>query len=325
MIANPEILIQNLEYLGETLFADFWRETQLSRLERDWWAALVFACDHIFFQGRGNPLSQRYRNHAVAVLQNQLHLSTGDNISESCLDEAYARLRAILPNEQGVKDYLEPLKGSGPIRCQCASREFNGSSPLLNELCPHLGTHGTSAQREALRDRLPLNTERDVLMLTGFLRFVAESTRHQNIFNFLAGSVRCAQFKEADASLGDLYRIKEKIKPFLIRDMYLLLRRDGLAMPVVDDDEWASVFPVDTWVRTVAEKLGCPPTGSDTAIKNYFVRLCRDPSTRQVTYDPAKVAAGLFFVGNSSLDILTNQILPQVDLRSSGKGSGVYE
>jgi len=338
MIADPdEILIQNLEYLGGTSFADYWLNTSLSCLEKNWWAALVFACDHIFFQGRGNPLSQRYRNHAIVVLRNRLDLSSGDDISESCPDEAYKRLPTILqnlPEEQALKDYLKSLKIS-PIPCQCAPlRKLDSSLSLLAELCPHLGTHGANAKAlhddfelahgannsNALAvselDRLPLNKASDVLMLIAFLRFVAKSEEYANVFELLAKQVRDGKFKAANTSLGGLYGLGPKIKPFLIRDVYLFLRWRGelKKIPDVGDDEWASVFPVDTWVRQIAKKLGCPETGTDTDIRTHFLKLCRDGSTGEVRHDPGKVAAGLFDAGSESLNILTDQILPQVHL-----------
>jgi hypothetical protein len=137
-------------------------------------------------------------------------------------------------------------------------------------------------------------------MLVGFLRFVARGEEYANVFNFLSNQVRNGKFNAANDSLGGLYGLDKKIKPFLIRDVYLFLRsRDELKdISNVSDVEWAFVFPVDTWVRQLAEKLGCSETASDTDIRTTFLKLCRDGG-----HDPGKVAAGLYYAGSESFDI----------------------
>jgi len=74
-----------------------------------------------------------------------------------------------------------------------------------------------------------------------------------------------------------------------------------------DYNYYEKAFPVDTWVRQVAKKL---KLNDKTDIKTPFISECL---TSKV--DPLKVAAGLWYMGSHSLDILINDCLGVVLLR----------
>lgn len=308
-------IISNLQNLGETAFAEYWNQTSLRDLESNWWKALLFAFDHVFFQGRRDSLSQRYRNHAVATLQKVLELPAFGVPSSTQLDRAYALLQQVLPTEEETKAYIAEKQASKSTdKCSCADPlQSESVGSLLKSLTPHFSSHvlRTKHQREVLRDRLPLNKPADLLMLLGLLRFVLSDASHRNIVGFLADSVRHGDFRTPHASLDRVYGIDDKVASFLLRDTYLLLRRDGHTFPPFPADQWKYLFPIDTWVERVASSLGCSTSSRHADIKAYFVDLCcESPEAR---FDPAAVAQGLWYAGTHSLDIFV-RLLGEIDL-----------
>jgi hypothetical protein len=238
-------LISNLAHFGEVAFTEYWKTISVEHLEKSWWNALLFAFDHVFFQGRRDALSQRYRNHAVAALQNKLDLPIDHQPSDPELDHAYAALGKALPTEEQIKTYVQKKKTSKKEdRCKRAETGLGNRTSLLEELTPHFGSHtlGTKRERDALGDRLPLNKPADLLMLLGLLRFVTSDADHKNIFGFVARGVRDGDLRDAYTSLDRVYGIDDKIAAFITRDVYLLLKRDGHVLPQLDDEQWKFSF-----------------------------------------------------------------------------------
>ena len=62
------------------------------------------------------------------------------------------------------------------------------------------------------------------------------------------------------------------------------------------------VFPIDTWVKKIAIKIGC--TGTLSNIKECLICKCNNTSV-----NPLLFAAGLWYVGSNSLDILMDNYL----------------
>ena len=98
--------------------------------------------------------------------------------------------------------------------------------------------------------------------------------------------------------------ISYKIATLTIRDVGLI------NLGIINKDyEWA--FPVDTWVSKIARKLGCNDKGVGE-IKQYFIEKCKDADI-----NPLKFAAGLWFLGSHSLDILLENCLEEIEIRNT--------
>jgi len=107
--------------------------------------------------------------------------------------------------------------------------------------------------------------------------------------------------KSAYEKLTEMRAISDKIATFTIRDIGLI------NLGIVNKDyEWA--FSVDTWVIKIARKLGCNSKGI-REIKQYLIEKCKDTDI-----DPLKFAAGLWFLGFHSLDILIENCLDEIEI-----------
>jgi len=109
--------------------------------------------------------------------------------------------------------------------------------------------------------------------------------------------------KAAYEKLTKMRGISDKLATFTIRDVGLI----NLGT-VNKDYEWA--FPVDTWVIKIARKLDYNSKGIKE-IKQYFIEKCMDTDI-----DPLKFAAGLWFLGFHSLDILLENCLDEIEIRN---------
>jgi len=99
--------------------------------------------------------------------------------------------------------------------------------------------------------------------------------------------------------------ISDKIATFIIRDI-------GLLNPEIkiEDKDYKLAFPVDTWVIQIARKLGCD-SKDIKEIKNHLIKKCKESHI-----NPLKFAAGLWFLGFHSLDILLEDCLGEIEIES---------
>ena len=71
------------------------------------------------------------------------------------------------------------------------------------------------------------------------------------------------------------------------------------------------LYPIDTWVVKITKKLGCD-TNNIEKIKEYFIEKCINSGI-----NPLKFAAGIWFLGIHSLDILLENYLGTMEIRKN--------
>lgn len=95
------------------------------------------------------------------------------------------------------------------------------------------------------------------------------------------------------------------------KDVYL--NNDELMNPGVIGPDYKMAFPIDTQVVNVAHKLKLELNTDDPEqIRSYFIERCG-----RLNIDPLKVAAGLWYLGSHSLDILVEH-LEEIDIKVAG-------
>ena len=97
--------------------------------------------------------------------------------------------------------------------------------------------------------------------------------------------------------------VSDKIAAFLIRD--ILLMNPNIK---INEKEYRYAFPVDRWVRKISSKLGCSNKNDDD-LKECLIGKCREYHVY-----PLKFAAGIWYVGANSLEILLEKCLKYIKL-----------
>lgn len=139
------------------------------------------------------------------------------------------------------------------------------------------------------------------MMVLDVLKFISGDDK-KNIYNYLRNMIANSGVKSAYNKLIGMRAISDKIATFIIRDIGLM----NPEIKIVDED-YKLAFPVDTWVSKIARKLGC----SSEDIKNFFIEKCNNAKIC-----PLKFAAGLWYLGFHSLDILIENCLGEIEIES---------
>ena len=120
----------------------------------------------------------------------------------------------------------------------------------------------------------------------------------KNIYSYFKNEITNSGVKKAYDELVKIRGIGDKIASFIIRDIGLI--NSGL---IIRDSDYEMAFPVDTWVRKIAPKFDCNEKDSDEQIKIYLIKKCKDCKV-----DPLRFAAGLWYLGFNSLDLLVEKL-----------------
>jgi len=134
-----------------------------------------------------------------------------------------------------------------------------------------------------------LNNDADVLMVLDVLKFISNDNK-KNIYNYIKTTIENNNTKTIYNELISLRSVGDKIASFIIRDI-------GLMNPGIIANDYEHAFPVDTWVAKLAIKLGCK--GDYIKIKNCLIDECLKNDI-----NPLKFAAGMWYLGTHSFDIL---------------------
>ena len=314
------VVLGNLEWLGGQYCAEYLRCFDLNRLRANWWAGLYFVLSRSFMRGRSDDLSMRYFNHAFCIMARQFA------IDETELDGALSRL--INRSDEFSRERVETYIKQAPKGCHCPAQV--NQPDLLRDLCPHTQSH-TDTFARTRAGSLPLNNEGDLKMLAAVLRQVVET---RNIFVRVEQLVRESGIAEAyefllgyetvihagkSRALKRFPYIGDKIAGLIIRDICLLNQLPPNIGPSILNSDTARadlrrVFPVDTWVRKIARKIGWDDAYevADEEIKDFFLDRCENRN-------PAKVAAGIWYLGFNALDLFIDRVLIKYRLDANGQ------
>jgi hypothetical protein len=279
-------IMRNVQRLGERYCRKYLDSWDKERLQNDWWEALNFFFSHSFMRGRRDELSNEYYHFTIKVLEDYFSITNGNP------DSIYERLKkqkGHFHKECILKFKKDKDIGRGnSIKHQDFRKEVEEKNPIVKLLITPKEVE-VEWDNKTYNKKIFLGNGEDVMMVLDVLKFI--SNNRKNIYNHLKNTIVNSGVKTAYKELIGIRAISDKIATFVIRDIGLI----NLGM-VDKDPELA--FPVDTWVVKIAHKLGCSSKDSEE-IKNYLIKKCK-----KCNIDPLEFAAGLWFLGFHSLDIL---------------------
>lgn len=294
MKTQKNIIFQNIERLGEkyikkVIFKQFSRRD----LENSWWEGLKFFFSHSFMRGRRDKLSNEYFIFTINVLENLFFDPDKD------LNAAYQKLL-------GKKDSF----GSGHIKNikvgkknAVKSKEFAEimqSNTIVESLHTGIST-GIEWKNDKYQKDVILNNDEDIMMVLDVLLLISDKKK-RNIYNYFKDRISQNDITKAFKELMNIRAIGEKLATFIIRDI-ALINPDTIKLK---DHKLA--FPVDTWVDNIARKLGYREKGHEELSEKII------PDCQENGIDPLKFAAGLWYLGFNSLEILIEDCLNKIEI-----------
>ncbi|HPW17807.1 MAG TPA: hypothetical protein PLP83_05445 [Candidatus Aminicenantes bacterium] len=270
--------MDKLEILGELYCRKYlirWDD-----ISANWWTAFDFFFDHASMRGRRDELSAEYANFIVAAIKR--HFDIPDRPSEleftkiTYHREEFARsLEDIIQFKKTANSRLT----SNALKDHPFHDEIARRYSLVHALIK--GTRGEGSR--------PLNNDKDLMMVLSALVFLTRPGMPANIHNYMAGQLREGKAAELARDLEAIHYLGDKLSSFIIRDVILM-------NPELAIENANLVFPVDTWVQKIAGKLGCVSRNHDE-VREFFINSLGGKS-------PVKIAAGLWYLGFNSLDIV---------------------
>jgi len=291
-------LIKNIERLGERYCRRYLDSWNTKRLQDNWWEALKFFFSHSFMRGRRDELSNEYYCFTIRTLESYFSIS---NQNMDIFYEKFKKQKRYFDKECILKFKKEKKIGRGnSIKHGGFSKEVAENNPIIKLLITPKKIE-VKWERETYNKKLFLGNDEDIMMVLDVLKFVSDDK--QNIYNYLRNTIVNSGVKTAYEKLTKMRAISDKIATFTIRDI-------GLINLGTVNKDYELAFPVDTWVIKIAHKLGCTSNGIKE-IKQYLIEKCKDTDI-----DPLKFAAGLWYLGFHSLDILLENCLEEIEIRN---------
>jgi len=295
---SQNTLIKNIERLGERYCRRYLDSWDNKKLQDDWWEALKFFFSHSFMRGRRDELSNEYYCFTISALESYF------SISYQNMDRFYERFKEqknYFDKNCILKFKKEKNIGRGnSIKDKDFGKEVVENNPIIKLLITPKKIK-VKWESETYNKKLFLGNDEDIMMVLDVLKFISDDK--QNIYNYLKNTIVNSGVKAAYEKLTKMRAISDKIATFTIRDI-------GLINLGTVNKDYELAFPVDTWVTKIAHKLGC--TSNDIKeIKKYLIEKCKDTNV-----DPLKFAAGLWYLGFHSLDILLKNCLDVIEITS---------
>ena len=294
---NKAILIANIEYLG-TLYRDEYLAAHGPHLENNWWASLKFFFNHSFMRGRRDQLSEAYCQFTIVALAELFQIDPGNP------KQGYRRIRKRAGefNNTLILEFKQRHRSS--TGSSIKHPNFTEEVATHNDVVRSLTTQrpiaiefpGEKTRTKSVR----LANDEDLRMVLDVLWLISSPER-QNIYCHLKNLIARDGPEAAYKELIELRAVGDKIATFIIRDI-------GILNPGLVSRDYRFAFPVDTWVRQLAMKLGIDGA-DDEAIKSLLIEECC-----RYKADPLLFAAGLWYMGFNAVDILIDRCLNSVRL-----------
>lgn len=272
------IIMGNLEELGDLYCRHYLQ--RWDGISENWWTAFDFFFDHASMRGRRDRLSAEYASFIIAT--SKRHFGIPDGPSEHEFEKIASQRECFVRS----LDEMIKFKNASTVRRTANSlkshqfrEEIGRRYALVNDLINGIGGEG----------RRPLNNDKDLVMVLSALAFLTRPGMPANIHNYMVGQLREGRATDLKRDLEGIHFFGDKISSFVIRD--LILMNPDLAV-----ENASLVFPVDTWVQKIAGKLGCE-SRDPNEVRKFFINSLGGKS-------PAKIAAGLWYLGFNSVDIL---------------------
>lgn len=293
MEKDEKDILKKIEALGDEYQRKFLDKWKNKNLKDNYWEALKFFFYHSFMRGRKDELSIEYYCFTIKVLQERLQ------INEKGLDKSYEKLKKKF-NHIDKAIILEFKKNKklgkkNSIKDPNFRNEVAQNNPLIKELITPKKVNVTCEDdKEKYKDNIHLGNDEDIMMVLDVLNFISQDGR-KNIYNYLKNKIKTEEgVEDTYKELTSIRAIGDKIASFIIRDISLM--NESITI-----NDLEKIFPVDTWVKTLANKFGCSDEKNED-IKKYFIEKCINN-----TVNPIKFAAGLWYLGFHSLDLLLKE------------------
>ncbi len=283
-------IIRNLEVLGDRYCRRYLNKLR-GNIEEDWWIAFKFFFNHAFMRGRKDQLSEEYFLYAMDAIKEYFLLP------ENPVEKDFLKLvhdhSEFMKNFDAIMDFKRSSgrkRTANSIRDRAFYDEIAKNHPLVNKLVAKTSIKGQRA----------LNNDKDLLMVLSALSFLTRQGMPSNIYNYILNELKQGNANGIEKAIKGIYAVGDKLSAFILRDIILL-------NPALRIEHQTLAFPIDTWVLKIAKKLGCK-SDNHSEVRKYFVDGLERMSV-------AKVAAGLWYLGFNSLDILPLN-LDKVDMTS---------
>ena len=287
-------VMRNIAILGERYCKEHLGKQNVKELQQNWWKALTFFFDHTFYRGRREKLSYEYCSFTKEVLKEYF------KIEELGLVESYRRMRNMkhLFDKEVILEFKRKNKQNKKnvnSLSEKLRKEFQKEISSKNELINRLITEKEIELKwnhETYKKKVCINNDEDLMMVLDTLKFITSHNRKKNIYNFLKNTIANHGPEKAYNELTELRAVSDKIATFIIRDI-------GLLNPGLIKRDYEYAFPIDTWVRQIAKKLGCQEK-SDGEIREFLIKKCKEARPQ---IDPLKFAAGLWYLGFHAVNL----------------------
>jgi hypothetical protein len=285
-------IYSNIERLGDRYISRYLTVWDKKRLEQDWWEALKFFFYHSFMRARRDQLSDEYYCFTVEMLKD--YLAINDDNHAEVYEAIQTRELNGQPNPRWVLDFKKDHKLSrkNSLKHQQFQRDVATKNQLIERLTTPKNVFVHTPDNSYCKN-ISLGNDSDVIMVLDELRFVAAKKSHQNVITYLVSTIQNNGIQQAHSELTKIQQIGDKLASFIIKDILLLNPELTTA-----DLDYSGAFPVDTWVKKIAKSLECQHSNLEK-IKSCFIFNCK-----RFDVNPCKFAAGLWFLGIYSLDIL---------------------
>lgn len=292
------IIMKNIEWLGERYCKEHLKWDD-QKLQNDWWESLRFIFSHSFMRGRRDELSNEYYYFTIKSLGDCFSI-TGSN-----LEESYERLKQQKEyfDKECILEFKKKIGKGNCIKHPDFNKEVAEKNPIVNRLVTQKEIE-VEWDNKNYNKKISLGNPEDVMMVLDVLNLITDDNK-KNIYNYLKNKIEKhnSGVKAVYEELIKIRAIADKIATFIIRDIGLMNKRK-----VNEGYEYA--FPVDTWVKKIAGKLDCKGK-KEEEIKEYLIDKCKKDEI-----NPLKFAAGLWFLGFHSLDILIECYLGNIEFEN---------
>lgn len=293
--------MRNIEQLGERYYRKYLDSWNKEKLQNNWWEALKFFFSHSFMRGRRDELSNEYYYFTIKVLEDYFF------ITDENLEESYERLKKQKKHfdKECILKFKKD-KNKKNKNMYMYMKKIAEKNPIVKLLITPKEVE-VKWDNKIYNKKIFLGNNEDVMMVLDVLKFISDEDK-KNIYKYLTNTIANRGVKEAYEELIKMRGISDKIAAFIIRDIGLMLK-----IKMKNNEDYKLAFPVDTWVIKIAHKLGCRSRNTKE-IKNYFIKKCKKDDIYVI--DPLKFAAGLWFLGFHSLDILLENCLGEIEIGS---------
>lgn len=203
-----------------------------------------------------------------------------DEVSARFEEAALQALDAGLGETEDVKlRRLKDLKDKGLLSLAA----WHEGHPLWPALTGTYRVGGRSTR---------VGKSRDLEMVLDSLRFISQLD-DWNLLRYCIGRIQKGLIGDLYQELQSIRQIGPKVASLFLRDLADVYELEShLAI-----EEQHCVFPIDTWLRQVAVKLGVK--GNDGSIRNKLITTCSEYGVSAVEFNQ-----GAWYLGAHALDIL---------------------